>query len=115
MTSVGNGNPFVYVVKLSAKATSVLKAQHLEAALAGSGKKFISSLRQIHDRIRTDPKEFGEPLYRLPALKLIVYQAVVSPLVAVLRRARGKVTRFCPDLQASFMIAIPVFTPRLTG
>jgi hypothetical protein len=83
MTGVGNGNPFVYVVKLSAKATSILKAQHLEAALAGNGKTFISSLRQIHDRLRTDPKDFGEPLYRLPALKLVVFQAVVSPLVVV--------------------------------
>jgi hypothetical protein len=83
MTIQGNGNPFVYVVKLSEKSKSILKEHHRKAALAGAGKTFLSSLRQIHDRLRKEPTVFGEPLYHLPALQLTVFQAVVSPLVVV--------------------------------
>jgi len=81
--TTGNGNPFVFHVALSEKSKGILKAQHRKAALAGTGNKFISSLRQVHDRLRTDPKDFGEPLYRLPALRLTVFQAVVAPLVVI--------------------------------
>ena len=81
MTSKGNGQPGAYQVLMSQQTKSALKQHHLDAAHAGRGKKFVASFRQIVERLRTDPLVFGEPQYRLPSLKLLVRQAVVSPIV----------------------------------
>ena len=81
MTSQGNGQPAVYDVQISGQDRALLKQRHREAAQAGKGKKFLAALRQILGRLRDEPLVFGEPLYRLPALRLLVRQAVVLPLV----------------------------------
>jgi hypothetical protein len=47
----------------------------------GLGAAFLEKLRIVNDRLRNDPHGFGEALYRLPALKLQIYQGVVIPLV----------------------------------
>jgi hypothetical protein len=80
MRSQGNGQPVRYEVRLSQQTKALLKQQHREAAEAGKGKEFLASLRHIIDRLRRDPLEFGDPLYRLPALKLLVCQAIVRPI-----------------------------------
>jgi hypothetical protein len=41
----------------------------------------IAALRQIYKRLRKDPCDFGESLYRLPALKLVLCQAVIARLL----------------------------------
>ncbi len=38
------------------------------------------ALRTVVERLQTDPKEFGEPLYRLSALRMQVRCAVIRPL-----------------------------------
>lgn len=38
----------------------------------GNSERFIQALRALHDRLGKDPNGFGEPLYRLPALKMVV-------------------------------------------
>jgi hypothetical protein len=68
-------------VRLSQQTKALLKQQHREAAGAGKGKRFLTSLRHILERLRQDPLAFGDPLYRLPALKLLVCQAAVLPIV----------------------------------
>jgi hypothetical protein len=45
------------------------------------GRGFLTALRQIVQRLRTDPLTFGEPQYGLPALHLVVRHAIVAPLV----------------------------------
>jgi len=47
----------------------------------GTGQRFLSAFRQIVARLQDDPLTFGEPLYHLPALELLVRQASVSPIV----------------------------------
>lgn len=82
MSSAGNGQkPSGYVVRLAEQTRDKLKQQHLEAAQTGKGPQFLAALRQIIQRLQTDPLTFGEPQYRLPALKLSLRHAVVSPLV----------------------------------
>ena len=44
----------------------------------GKGHQFIDALRGILTRLRDNPKDFGERLYRLPALKLVI--AVIAPI-----------------------------------
>jgi hypothetical protein len=79
MTSQGNGS--AYEVKLSHYLKSVIKELYQQADLQGKGQQFLLSLRAIHDRLRRDARDFGEPLYRLPTLKLMVYQVIVLPVV----------------------------------
>jgi hypothetical protein len=81
MSTQGDGQPVLYEVIIAQKDQAFLKERHREAAEAGQGQAFLAALRQIYERLRKDPLNLGEPLYRLPALKLIVCQAVVSPLL----------------------------------
>lgn len=81
MSSQGNGSPIRYRVIMSAKTRSTLRQQFLERAQSGEGKEFIAALRQIYERLRDNPVSFGDPLFRLPALNLIVYQAMIKPII----------------------------------
>src|SRR5262245_38213217 len=81
MTDQGNGQPKVYDVRLSEQNRALLRKRHAEAAQRGEGKRFVSALRQIIDRLQKDPVNFGEPSFHLPALKLTIYRAAVAPLV----------------------------------
>ncbi len=77
----GNGKPHLYRVIVSEMTKANVKALHLQAFHKGRGAEFVAAFRQIIDELRTRPLEFGEPLYRLPALKLVVRQGVVGFLI----------------------------------
>lgn len=78
----GNGQSSgTYRVLMSEHTRTDLRTRYLEAQQAGIGQGFIRAFRQITVRLRTDPLIFGEPQYRLPALRLSVRQGVVAPLV----------------------------------
>jgi hypothetical protein len=81
MTTEGDGRPHPYKVTHSALTGQEIKRLHQRAAQEGRGKQFVSALRAIYERLKNDPVNFGEPIFRLPALKLIVYQAGVSPVM----------------------------------
>jgi len=53
---------------------------HRRAARQGRGEEFLRAARAIYDRLRHDPNEFGEPLYRLSALRMQVRSATIRPL-----------------------------------
>jgi hypothetical protein len=80
MTSQGNGPPRLYVVRFSGIAKKQAKQRFQEALQAGNDKRFIAALRRILDQLQRQPLTFGEPLYRLPALQLVVYHAAVAPV-----------------------------------
>ena len=81
MSSQGNGHFLRYDVRMSQQNKARLQQLHLEAAQAGKGKPFVEAFRTIVERLQTDPLNFGEPLYRLPALRLLVRQGAVLPIV----------------------------------
>lgn len=81
MTSQGNGPLSVYKVTLSAQAKKTVKQLHLQALQAGKSKEYLQSLRYVYERLRRDPLDFGEPLYRLPVLKMTVYLASAARMV----------------------------------
>ena len=58
----------------------ILRPSEIER-LPDLGEAINASLRTILDRLQKEPDRLGEPLYRLPALKLLVYQVIVSRLV----------------------------------
>ena len=74
-----NGHLFEIVV--SQHNLNILKQIQAEEIKKGKGKQFLDALRALNDRLRNDPKGFGEALYRLPALNQVVYVAVVTPLI----------------------------------
>jgi hypothetical protein len=81
MPQEGNGQSRPYKVEIAKKRLETVKELHRHAAKSGRGKEFLAALRQIYSQLCSNPREFCEPLYRLPALNLMVYQASVNPLV----------------------------------
>jgi hypothetical protein len=79
MTREGNGK--VYRVTVSDQIKADVRERYTQAVATGKGKPFLAALRKIHERLRHDPLSFGEPLYHLPSLQLVVYKGIVSPLV----------------------------------
>lgn len=81
MTSQGNGQPVRHEVTMSAATRAVFDQLHAQAIGEGIGPQFAAAFRKVVDRLRNDPLNFGEPQYRLPALRLLVCQGVIVPLV----------------------------------
>jgi hypothetical protein len=76
-----NGAPRIYKVIISKQLADRIDKLHDEAHSAGIGPQFIDALEKIHDGLRAHPRAFGDPLFRLPALKLLVYVRAIHPLV----------------------------------
>lgn len=53
---------------------------HDTAAEQGLGTHFIGALKVINEALRRDPKHFGDPVFRLSALRLTVFIRAVFPL-----------------------------------
>jgi hypothetical protein len=70
-----------YRVHASAVMLKVLRQIQRRADREGRGDKALSALRHIHQRLQQDPTAVGEPLYRLPGLRMQVRTVVVRPLV----------------------------------
>jgi hypothetical protein len=47
----------------------------------GRGEKALAALRHICQRLQDDPLTLGEPLYRLPGLRMQVRTCVVRPVL----------------------------------
>jgi hypothetical protein len=50
------------------------------AAEIEMGPKVLSATREFFDRLQTDPRKFGSPLYRLRKMRMEVFNVVVRPL-----------------------------------
>lgn len=70
----GNGQAREYEVIVSGQTRSAIKKCQREAIQAGRGKAFLAAFRTVIARLHRDPLGFGEILYHLPALKLVVCQ-----------------------------------------
>ena len=51
------------------------------ASLAGIRRFYLDALAVMLQRLENDPLEWGDPLYRKPALGGMVCHAVVSPII----------------------------------
>jgi hypothetical protein len=81
MTLHGNGEPIFFDVQLTGLARERLREMHRREAEAGRGQQLVSAFRQIVRRLQHEPLVFGDPLYRLPALRTLVCQGTVYPLI----------------------------------
>jgi hypothetical protein len=76
-SSAEGGAYEVHNSRAIAQAFLELQAQ---ASLEGRGEELLRATREVYQRLRKDPTEFGEPLYRLTALGMQVRCVVVRPL-----------------------------------
>jgi hypothetical protein len=75
----GNGErPFQ--VGFSQAIAELIRKLQRQASREGRGGEFIISLRRTVERLQNSPRSFGEPLYRLPALRMQVRCGVIGPL-----------------------------------
>jgi hypothetical protein len=66
---------------MSAAVADQLKAIYRCARAVGRAAEVAAAARQIHRRLRTDPRTFGEPTAHYAALRLDLRRAAVAPLV----------------------------------
>jgi hypothetical protein len=79
-TPSGNGQP-AYVVSFVGRTTELIRELQLQAAFEGRGDAFAQALAAVIRRLKSKPRTFGEPVYRLPALRLQVRLASIAPVV----------------------------------
>ena len=77
--SANNGGRFE--VHCSGSIAKRLKQLQQRAKAQGRGEQVLSAIRSIWRRLSNDPLEFGESLYRLPALRLQVRHGVTGRLL----------------------------------
>jgi hypothetical protein len=77
--AASNGGP--YGVHCSGAVAEVLRQIQRRATAEGRGADVLLAFRQAIRRLRQAPMYFGEPLYRLPALRMQVRSGVIAPLV----------------------------------
>jgi hypothetical protein len=80
MPSSTNGEPPYRVVISQAIAEEVARLQH-RASQEGRGEQFLLALQTISDALIHRPRELGEPLYQLNALRLNVRHVAIHPIV----------------------------------
>ncbi len=70
----------LYQISFSGVITAEIRRLQRRASRQGRGAEFLQALRVIVDRLRQDPNEFGEPLYRLSVLRMQLRCAAGRPL-----------------------------------
>jgi hypothetical protein len=76
--AAANGGP--YGVHCSQVIAQALREVQKEAEEQGRGPQALAAIRRILQRLSHDPMNFGEPLYRLPVLRMQIRQGAVRPL-----------------------------------
>jgi hypothetical protein len=80
MASSTNGER-QYRLAISDEIAKTIGRFQYQASLEGRGEVFLQALREIVDGLIHRPRELGEPLYLLSALRLHVRLVVVGPIV----------------------------------
>ena len=76
-----NGKHFVpYRISMIGKAEVEYLAICAESVEYAQHGPVIASMTKILDRLADDPRDFGEPLFRLSKLEMMVRCAAISPL-----------------------------------
>jgi len=70
-----------YQVQGSGVIAQALRQIQRRAAREGRGEEVLSAFRHIAHQLQHDPGNLGEPLYRLPALRMQIRSVAIRPLV----------------------------------
>jgi hypothetical protein len=103
MASPGNGEqPFH--VGFSETIAQTIRDLQRQASKEGRGQDFLAALRQAVDRLQSSPRALGEPLYRLPALRMQIRCGVLGPLSIDFG--------VCDDRRLVFIMAVKLLSGR---
>jgi hypothetical protein len=80
MSSPQSPGPAWQVI-ISGMVAGLFRQLQAQASEEGRGEEAFAAFRNVVDRLGRDPATFGEPLYRLPALRMQVRSGAVRPLV----------------------------------
>src|SRR5262245_61680384 len=69
-----------YAVQLSKAMADTMRRLQRQAMREDRGEEALSAFRRLIERLRRDPWHFGEPLYRMPAMRMQVRSGGISPL-----------------------------------
>ena len=92
-----------YEVRGSGAIAAELCRLQRQAASQGGGEQAPAAVREIARRLQDDPLNAGEPLYRLPALRMQVRSIAVRPLVVDFG--------VCEDRPLAFIKAVTLLSP----
>lgn len=79
MASPTNGE-HPYRISFSGALAESLRQLQRRASREGRGEDFLRAVRSAVERLWNDPTTFGEPLYRLPVLRMQLRCTVIRPL-----------------------------------
>jgi hypothetical protein len=79
MSSAANGERR-YQIGFSGVIAEAIRQLQRQATREGRGPEFLDALRTIVERLQDNPVEVGEPLYRLPVLRMNVRCVLIRPL-----------------------------------
>ncbi len=79
MAQFSNGGKH-HEVHLSGKLARKIRDIQQQASIEGRGEAVLAAFRAIVDKLENDPSGFGEPLYRLPALRMQIRHGAILPL-----------------------------------
>ena len=80
MPSSSNGGLYRFQLSFSGFLAESIRKLQRQATGEGRGYQFLQAMRKAVARLRTAPMQFGEPLYRLQALRLQVRCGAIGPL-----------------------------------
>ena len=81
MTEPSPNGGTTFRIELSALIPERILDLQRQASDAGRGEEYLNAMQAIVDNIRRNARTAGEPLYRLPVMKLQVRLVAVRPLV----------------------------------
>ena len=70
----------MFYVDVSGELRERIKECYHEAVGQNRQQHFLAALTEINRRLTEDPTTFGDPLYRLPLLKLQIRSVVIRPV-----------------------------------
>lgn len=70
-----------YRIAFSEAISDEARRLQRQASREGRGPAFLAAFRKITERLQDDPTNFGDPNYRLPALRLQLRTAIVPPIL----------------------------------
>ncbi len=69
-----------FQVHLSGQLALKIRQIQEQASIEGRGQEVLTAFRTVVQRLMNDPYDFGEPLYRLPALRMQIRHGAILPL-----------------------------------
>jgi hypothetical protein len=75
-----NGENWTYEVHNSAALAKAFRRLQARAKREGRGEELLRAAHEVFDNLRRHPNDYGEALYRLPALRMQIRCVSVRPL-----------------------------------